>query len=333
MSIDFPQGQRGLSLVELMIALLLSTLLIGGVLQMFLSSKQTYSTNNALFRVQENGRFAMEFLAYDLRNAGYKGECMGAPNNLLNESSPSYSEELFDLTVSVMGWENGTRAGITGRVAGTDSILLKHAAVASGATATGNTGITANTIGVTGASNIPADSIVLVADALGCDVFQTQNNQSGNSLSRGAQGTPGNKNPGSHNFSHAYGSDMEILKLHSALYYIGTGGNGLPALRRVTYNTGASNDQELVEGIHDMQITYGTVNANRQVTGEFVAASSSTDWENVAAVRIELLAVSADANVVQESQQLTFNGATVTVPDRRLGQVFTTTFSIRNRLP
>lgn len=44
----FPKRQAGLSLVELMIAITLSLLLIAGVLQIFLSSKQTYATNNAL---------------------------------------------------------------------------------------------------------------------------------------------------------------------------------------------------------------------------------------------------------------------------------------------
>ena len=61
MTNTLPHRQSGLSLVELMIAITLSLLLIAGVLQIFLSSKQTYSTNNALSRVQESGRFAWIF--------------------------------------------------------------------------------------------------------------------------------------------------------------------------------------------------------------------------------------------------------------------------------
>ena len=63
--------QRGLSIVELMIALLLGLILLGGVIQVFLSSRQTYSANEAMSRMQENGRFALEFIARSARLAGY----------------------------------------------------------------------------------------------------------------------------------------------------------------------------------------------------------------------------------------------------------------------
>lgn len=63
--------QQGFTLVELMIAMVLGLFLVGGVLSVFLSNSQTYRTNEALSRVQENGRFALEFLASDLRHAGF----------------------------------------------------------------------------------------------------------------------------------------------------------------------------------------------------------------------------------------------------------------------
>lgn len=62
---------RGFTLIELMIALVLGLFLVAGVLYVFLSNTQTYRTNEALSRVQENGRFAIEFLTSDLRHAGY----------------------------------------------------------------------------------------------------------------------------------------------------------------------------------------------------------------------------------------------------------------------
>ncbi|MCO6705108.1 PilW family protein, partial [Streptomyces sp. CHB9.2] len=55
-----PRRQKGLSIIELMIALLLGLLLMGGVMQVFLSSRQTYQTNSALSQVQESGRFALD---------------------------------------------------------------------------------------------------------------------------------------------------------------------------------------------------------------------------------------------------------------------------------
>ena len=64
--------QRGISLVEIMVALLLSLFLMGGVIQIYLSSKQTYRTQEGNSRLQENGRFAMEILSRQIRMAGYK---------------------------------------------------------------------------------------------------------------------------------------------------------------------------------------------------------------------------------------------------------------------
>ncbi len=55
--------QLGLSLVELMVALVLGLVLMTGIIQVFLSSRQTYASNEAMARMQENGRFALEFIS------------------------------------------------------------------------------------------------------------------------------------------------------------------------------------------------------------------------------------------------------------------------------
>ena len=71
--------QTGLSLVEIMIALLIGLFLLGGVLQIFSNSQQTYRMQQNLSRLQENGRFAIDFLAHDSRMASYWG-CMARSN-------------------------------------------------------------------------------------------------------------------------------------------------------------------------------------------------------------------------------------------------------------
>ena len=65
------QRQRGLSLVELMIGLTLGLILLLGIIQVFISSKQTFATNDAMAKLQENGRFALEFITQSARQAGY----------------------------------------------------------------------------------------------------------------------------------------------------------------------------------------------------------------------------------------------------------------------
>lgn len=63
--------QTGLSLIELMIAALLSLILIGGVIQIFSSTSSTFRFTENTARAQENGRFATDILARYIRMGGY----------------------------------------------------------------------------------------------------------------------------------------------------------------------------------------------------------------------------------------------------------------------
>ncbi|UXY53970.1 PilW family protein [Pseudomonas tohonis] len=69
--------QAGLSLVELMIGLTLGLILLLGVIQVFIASKQTFATNDAMSKLQENGRFGLEFISQSARLGGYLSP--GAP--------------------------------------------------------------------------------------------------------------------------------------------------------------------------------------------------------------------------------------------------------------
>lgn len=69
--------QSGLSLIELMVTLLLSTLLLLGVMQLFINTSNSDRTSNELARVQETGRIVMELIAQEARRAGYQG-CVSA---------------------------------------------------------------------------------------------------------------------------------------------------------------------------------------------------------------------------------------------------------------
>lgn len=338
MTRHFPQRQNGLSLVELMIAITLSLLLIAAVLQIVLGSKQTYSTGSALSRVQENGRFALGFLTEDIRNAGYQGQCVGLPtSNLSNDDSGRWT-----LTDPILGWDNGTKPGYTGMdvqnlASGTDAIFIKFAA--GGVDLAGKSSNTLNgalvtvdpdNTGTDKSAKIPKGAVTLVSNALFCELFKNNSDTDATSVSKDPAG----------NWSMVYNSgEIDVLPLQNTLYYIKANANGIPSLFRqrlsVASNAPAWLTEELVEGIQNMQITYGIAGPNRHVT-EYKTADEITnlaDWANVASVRIELLAISPTINVVPPDTKLMFNGSEVTLGDRRLGQVFSTTIGIRNRLP
>lgn len=64
---------RGVSLVEMMIAITLASFLLIGLIQVFAGSKAAYQLSEGLSRSQENGRFALEFMQRDIRMAGHFG--------------------------------------------------------------------------------------------------------------------------------------------------------------------------------------------------------------------------------------------------------------------
>ncbi|MFV3306218.1 PilW family protein [Pseudomonas sp. NY15181] len=64
--------QRGLSLVELMIALALSSFLILGITQVYLDNQRTYLFQQGQLQNQENRRFVSLFLQQELGKVGYR---------------------------------------------------------------------------------------------------------------------------------------------------------------------------------------------------------------------------------------------------------------------
>ncbi|RKZ48385.1 MAG: hypothetical protein DRQ58_04580 [Gammaproteobacteria bacterium] len=66
--------QSGLSLIELMVAITIGLILLGGVFTIFMSNKQSYRVQENMGRVQENGRFAVDLMARTLRMTGWQGD-------------------------------------------------------------------------------------------------------------------------------------------------------------------------------------------------------------------------------------------------------------------
>lgn len=78
-----PRRQRGVSLVEIMIAITVGLVLTAGVIQVFVSNKQAYRVQEGLARVQENGRFTLAFITRDVRGSGFLG-CAGNATPIVN---------------------------------------------------------------------------------------------------------------------------------------------------------------------------------------------------------------------------------------------------------
>ncbi|MGH8416672.1 MAG: PilW family protein [Pseudomonas sp.] len=66
--------QRGLSLIELMVAMVIGSFLILGVTQIFISNQKSYLFQQGQVGNQENGRFALAILTQELTKAGYRSD-------------------------------------------------------------------------------------------------------------------------------------------------------------------------------------------------------------------------------------------------------------------
>lgn len=64
--------QLGLTLIELLIALVLGSLISAAAMQMLLTNKRTLTTQQGNNEVEENGRYAIDTLIRDIRKAGMR---------------------------------------------------------------------------------------------------------------------------------------------------------------------------------------------------------------------------------------------------------------------
>jgi type IV pilus assembly protein PilW len=81
---------EGFSLVEMIVALAISTILLMGVVTIMDNNKKSYLLQNELAEIQDNARFVMDELAKEFRMAGYFGCSEKPPDNApLARTSPS----------------------------------------------------------------------------------------------------------------------------------------------------------------------------------------------------------------------------------------------------
>ncbi|QIR15199.1 PilW family protein [Shewanella aestuarii] len=73
----YHNSQAGLSLVELMVAMLISLFLTAGIFTMFSMSSSNVTTTTQFSQLQENGRIALAILERDLSQLGFMGDVTG----------------------------------------------------------------------------------------------------------------------------------------------------------------------------------------------------------------------------------------------------------------
>ena len=107
------RGQSGYTLVELMLALALGLLVITGIVNLFVGNNQTYAVLNGQSRLQENARFAFDFISRTTRTAGYLG-CAPEPQNIVRGLRGAWANiPEFNVTRLVEGHEGNAGGTFT----------------------------------------------------------------------------------------------------------------------------------------------------------------------------------------------------------------------------
>ena len=348
---------RGLSLIELMIAMVIGLLLLGATISMFISNKRIYKEQDEMGRLQENARFALQLLIEDIRMAGYVGcaNDMRKVENHLNDAGDageifSFSHALEGLDNHAAGdtWKPGNYSALANTMAtGTDAFAVRYLLPSGIRLSAPMPSVTAEPRVVT-VGDLSAGDIIALADCNSADIMQlTQVNDDSGTLQHGiGSGEPGNA---SNALQKPYDTSAEVLYLVSRRYYIGENASGNRSLYRfhLAQDKGdvdgdgnsteiLEHSQELIEGVENMQILYGVdSNGNDAVADAYLDADSvDNNWPNVVSMRLALLFSTAEENTGNDLDGKRYDLlGTVTNPanDRKRRRVVNATVQIRNR--
>ncbi|MBL8428346.1 MAG: pilus assembly protein PilW [Dechloromonas sp.] len=309
-------AQRGLALIELMIAMVIGLLLIIGVGNIFLSNQHAFRASENLAGVQDNARIAFELLSRELREAG-SNPC-GA-QVIVNALNPSATPTIADSWATpVRGYDNAQAytpvpfGSATGnRVANTDAIMLVSGSANNNATIVEHQ-VTSAQFKVSSTDHgLKAGDIVMACNNKVASIFQVTNASSSSQtiVHNSGTGTPGNctKGLGMRDMAAlsctkplAYLEDFtggSFVAFKGGFWYIGINSRGGRSLFR--YTPSDNTTEEMVDNVTDMQIQYLTKNpAAKTMAANYVDASSITDWSTSSTT----VAVVANLNLTLETR-------------------------------
>lgn len=360
---------KGFTLVEIMVSLVISSILMLGVIQVFSNSKRNSKVNEAVSRVQENARFAMESMITDFRKAGYAG-CNSEDLTSYVDTSGGGADDLFNINSGTGGWEytasdttpattigspyvipatftvteavtswdnnadNDIPATLLNQVApGSDIIVVKWAQPILGLTGAKNNNSSSKSVQTTAAHQVPQGGIAILTDCTGGDVF-VNTAAADNQLARGtASGwDPGNIAAPA-GWSQAWNDNTQMMGIVSRAYFVGEGAGGGPALIRASFSDASTVIlEELVEGIENIQVLYGVDTDDDGVINTYNTANNVSHAQ-VVSLKIGII-VASDAESLSTAKARTLNviGTYVKTPnDRRLRYVFNSTTKLRNK--
>jgi len=276
--------QRGVTLVELMIAMVLSLLLAGAAAMTFANNRKNFSQDENIQRMQDDARHAMRELSFELGMAGHFADLLD-PREVTGDTdlavatdcgpagSPNWIYQLVDAgtdeSMAITALDNATAAAANTAFtcidsaefqAGTDVVAIKRVAGAESAV---------NTAG---------------------SVYMRTNGTIGLMFSEPPTATPPVDVTGTT-------TDWEFRpSIYFVRNYGDAVGDGIPTLCRKVLDDGAPSvsTECLAQGIEDMQIEYGMDTNGDGNPNAFITGPTQAQMQSVVAARISLLARSVE---------------------------------------
>ncbi len=276
--------QSGLSIVELMVAITLGTILLAGILQIFVFNKRSFEITQDLSHVQESARIGIQVLSKSIRNADHWGSvdlaAVSSVGTIAVAASGACDKNWALNGNGVVGYEGAATipaaASCLGKSANyqanSDILVLRYADASqlTGTPASGTLYLRSN----------PENKAVIFDGA---------------DLATAKAQVP----DGTMIYNYGYQAEMFVVRKCAQA---DTSGNCIagspPALVRVRLGAGPKmTEQVLVEGIEQMQLQYGLDVNGDLLVDRYVGAGSVTNWQNVVAVRVALLARSRELDL------------------------------------
>ena len=273
--------QRGLSLVELMVALLLGVVLSFGAVNLFMASKISFLQDEQSARMQEGGRFALRYTTRELAMAGFYGGILRGEfidSNLDSGTSDCY-DWLTDTEYTLEHRDNVDSAGATA------SSTLPGDCLASGVTIVPGTDI----LVIRRVNDSPAylrDKDDLVIQAFDkyddkADYLRVEDYNVSTTLEH---------LPASRMDLITASGPMAMWQYTPQLIFVTSDVTGVPALcRRGISDKGMADTTCLVEGVENLQVEFGIDSDDDYVPDRYFSDPTAAQLSFALNARIYLL--------------------------------------------
>lgn len=330
----FQSNNRGFTVVELMVAMVVGLMVTGVAVAVFVGSAKTYRLANTNADLIETGRMALDAIERDLRMAGFRGcnsNNVGGTSPLNNViTTPANHENNLGVSVRVSNASGGgvfapaLPVALPGVVDDSDVLIVR---MPSGPVLSLNASMAAGTaaIPLANTGNLAVGSRAVVANCSASVAFRVS----------GITGTDLEHAVGAYNSTAdlglAFETDSIVVPYVTRVYYVAPSSSGVAGERSLWQMDDNNAAEEVIENVRQMQILVGLDTDANMVANRYVTAGAATNFATVVAVQIHLMTRGNRLNETTTELPITFAGQTTTATDRFARRVFSSTVLLRNR--